>query len=141
MSDDLVVALERFVDELRNNSEQRSYPGFDTRTAETIAQDLEELLEGASVKNDRHPFDIVDMSLRRSEVGPVLEIDDIPGARQSLEIHLRTFIEGSSSDLDVEIDCDGDNGCWWILVRDDEIVGEISPEIVKNLESQEVESS
>ena len=37
--------IEQYIDGLRNDSERRSHPGFDTRTAESIASDLDEMIE------------------------------------------------------------------------------------------------
>lgn len=45
--DGLHAELEKYIDNLRHNSERRSYPGFDTRTANTIADELEELIDDA----------------------------------------------------------------------------------------------
>lgn len=55
-----------------------------------------------------------------------------------VEILLRTFLEvdddsdgpfGEQVDLDIEIDCDGDNGCWWQLFGEgDDPLLSIQPE-------------
>lgn len=40
--------IKQFIDDIRHNSEIRSHPGFDTRTAAWIADQLEEILEETS---------------------------------------------------------------------------------------------
>lgn len=66
-----------------------------------------------------------DIRLRTSEDGPVLKIG-------ATEIVLRTFLDLPSDDnphgervsLELEMDCDGDNGSWWNLHPEN---GELHP--------------
>lgn len=66
-------------------------------------------------------IDREDVRLRITDEGPALEIGNT-------EILLRTFLKleddsepwnERSVDLEAEIDCDGDNGCWFILTPDE----------------------
>jgi len=41
---DVSERLEKYIDDLRNNSERRSFASFDTDTADQIADELEEVL-------------------------------------------------------------------------------------------------
>lgn len=75
-----------------------------------------------SVENEPRRIAHEDVTLRVTEDGPALHIGDT-------EILLRTFVkvEDEADELwgertvecDVQIDCDGDNGCWFILTPDD----------------------
>ena len=50
------AAVQKFIDDLRHNSERRSYASFDTDTADQIADELEGLIDGrnGSQAGDRH---------------------------------------------------------------------------------------
>ena len=48
-----VASVERFIDNLRHNSERRSYADFDTETADQIADELEELIRSQDTGSDR----------------------------------------------------------------------------------------
>jgi len=48
------AAVQKFIDDLRHNSERRSYATFDADTADQIADELEELIDG---RNGSQPAD------------------------------------------------------------------------------------
>ena len=46
------TAIEKFIDDLRYNSERRSYADFDTETADQIADELQEIIGLSTTDND-----------------------------------------------------------------------------------------